>query len=316
MITQPDTSKVKVSAFCLTTNAIKNQFPFIESIKSFLPILDELIVVDGGSTDGTVEAIKAIGDSKIKIIQDDDTKWEDEWAYGRMGHNFNRGLQECTGDWAIKFDVDYILHEKKRDSIRVDLLRGLQNEVLCIAFTRLNFILSDRFFAKSKKTLAINKTECKKQGINLKYGLDIERWGWGFDFINANGLEHGINVGDMIRYRWNSIITSACVYNYDYVFMTEDVAKEARWRHDLAVHKQQEKEGRVQKEYVDTLRNDKNIAWDCYKKQCIANMGRALTAITIEQHPEIIIEKVKSITFEQQGCNSWGWFYRSYYYEI
>lgn len=293
---------IKISAFVLTTNSIKNQFPFIESIKSFLPVVDELIVIDGGSTDGTIESIKKINDNKIRIIQDDDTKWEKEWIYWRMGHNFNRGLQECIGDWVIKFDADYILYEKGIEKFRADCIFGSRKEKLSIAFTRLNFIYADRFYVKSKKTLAINKTRCKELGINLKYGFDLDKWGWGFDFINSKEHKNKIYFGDMLRESGNSFISSLLVYNYDYVFTTKEVVKEARKRHWIAEMKQ--------KDIVDNTNffDGRDLSWKHYKELCKGNLNRPQYQIELEKHPLIIQDKIKNITKEQQGCNCFNWF--------
>jgi hypothetical protein len=41
----------------------------LASIKSILPIVDEFIVVVCDSEDGTLELVKTINDSKIKIVQ-------------------------------------------------------------------------------------------------------------------------------------------------------------------------------------------------------------------------------------------------------
>ena len=309
------TNDIKISAFCLTTNAIQNEFPFIESIKSFLPIVDELIVVDGGSTDGTIEAIQQINDSKIRIINDEDVKWEKEWAYGRMGHNFNRGLQECTGDWVIKFDVDYILHEKGTIRFREDLANASKRERLTVAFTRMNFILADRFYVKSKKTLAINKTRCREVGINLKYGLDLKRWGWGFDFIDGTELKDKVNFGSMLREGGNSIVTGATVFNYDFCLASKDIVRESRWRHELAVNKQQLLAGLTTKEAVNNIRENKEVVWNLFKKNCLENLERFATPLEIEKHPEIIQDKIKNLSKDQQGYNCWGWTDTAKYYE-
>ncbi|KKL25875.1 hypothetical protein LCGC14_2400930, partial [marine sediment metagenome] len=90
------------------------------------PVVDELVVIDGGSKDETVEMIKAIGSSKIRIVSDEETWWGKEWTYAQMGKNFNRGFHECNGDMIIKFDVDYVLHEDahlsydKDKNLRID----------------------------------------------------------------------------------------------------------------------------------------------------------------------------------------------------
>ena len=58
---------MKISAFTYVRNGKTFGYPFIESIKSLLPIVDEYIVVVGDSSDGTREAVENIGNDKIKI---------------------------------------------------------------------------------------------------------------------------------------------------------------------------------------------------------------------------------------------------------
>lgn len=65
---------MKVSAFTYVRNGIAMEYPFIESIKSVLLLIDEFIVVVGDSTDGTRQAIENIQDGKIKIV---DTIWDE-----------------------------------------------------------------------------------------------------------------------------------------------------------------------------------------------------------------------------------------------
>lgn len=54
---------MRIAAFTYIRNGFSYQYPFVESIKSALPIVDEMIVVVGDSTDGTREAVEAIGSS-------------------------------------------------------------------------------------------------------------------------------------------------------------------------------------------------------------------------------------------------------------
>ena len=59
---------VKISGFSFVKNAVKLYYPVVESIRSALPLVDEFVIACGDSEDGTTELIKAIGDSKVKII--------------------------------------------------------------------------------------------------------------------------------------------------------------------------------------------------------------------------------------------------------
>ena len=51
---------VKVSGFTIVRNAIKLDFPVEASIRSLLPVCDEVVVNVGRSEDGTLELVRAI----------------------------------------------------------------------------------------------------------------------------------------------------------------------------------------------------------------------------------------------------------------
>ena len=87
----------------------------------------------------------------------------------------------------------------------------------------------------------------------------------------------------------------------------KEIAKESRWRHYLAVKKQQQLEGLITQEEVDSARKDKSFAWNKLRKQSIENLERFSTPLELEEHPLIIQSKVKSIKPNQQGYDSWGW---------
>jgi glycosyltransferase involved in cell wall biosynthesis len=107
---------MKVSGFTFLRNARNNGYPFIESICSLLPIVDEFICVIGQSEDSTLEEVQNINDPKIKIIQ---SAWNEKmtdrgFVYGqqKMIAQYN-----CTGDWAFYLEGDEVLHEEELETI-------------------------------------------------------------------------------------------------------------------------------------------------------------------------------------------------------
>ncbi|MFX6118741.1 hypothetical protein ABTE85_21000, partial [Acinetobacter baumannii] len=59
--------KMKIAGFTIIKNAVKNDYPIVEAIRSILPVVDEMIVLVGDSQDDTIGLIKAIDDKKIQI---------------------------------------------------------------------------------------------------------------------------------------------------------------------------------------------------------------------------------------------------------
>jgi hypothetical protein len=108
---------MKVSAFTFIKNGQLLGYPFIESIKSILPIVDEFIVNVGNSEDQTLSLVRSIQSEKISIIE---SKWNERmqdrgYVYGqqKMISQFN-----CTGDWAFYIEADEVYHEKDLEKIK------------------------------------------------------------------------------------------------------------------------------------------------------------------------------------------------------
>ena len=214
-----------------------------------------------------------------------------------MGHNFNRGLQECTGDWVIKFDTDYIVHEKGLTRFRDDCINGIKKKKLTISFTRLNYIYANRFYVKSKKTLAVNTKLCKEVGIDLRYGFDLDNWGWGFEFIDFKEHKHNINFGELLRRKGNYFVSTLAVHNYDNVFASKETIKEMRSRHWLAEEKQRAIVGGYEFNGIDN-------SWNDYIKLYKANLTKVQYPMELEKHPKIIQDKIRNIRQHQQGHNN------------
>ena len=108
---------MKVSGFTFIRNGTLLGYPYIESIKSILPIVDEFIVNVGNSDDDTLERIKGIGDPKIRII-------ESVWNENMTDRGFVYAQQtmialyNCTGDWAFYIQGDEVVHENDLPNIK------------------------------------------------------------------------------------------------------------------------------------------------------------------------------------------------------
>jgi len=127
---------MKVSAFTFIKNGQILGYPFLESIQSVLPIVDEFVINVGESEDDTLSIIQAINSPKIRIIE---SKWNDKmknsgYVYGqqKMIAQFN-----CTGDWLFYIEGDEVYHENDLEKIQNSMrlyLNDLNVEALVLDF--------------------------------------------------------------------------------------------------------------------------------------------------------------------------------------
>lgn len=118
---------MKVSGFTFIRNGEILGYPFVESIKSILPICDEFVVNVGKSEDRTLELVRDIGSSKIRIIE---SCWNEKmqvrgYVYGQQK---NIAQFNCTGDWAFYLEGDEVVHENDLDTIHASMQKYLNDD--------------------------------------------------------------------------------------------------------------------------------------------------------------------------------------------
>ena len=130
---------MKISAFTFIKNGQILGYPFIQSIQSILPIVDEFVINVGQSEDDTLALIQSINNPKIRIIQ---STWNDNmhdrgYVYGqqKMIAQFN-----CTGDWAFYIEGDEVYHEDDLNKIKASMQTHVDDpEVEALAFNFYHF---------------------------------------------------------------------------------------------------------------------------------------------------------------------------------
>ena len=101
--------KYKLSACTFIKNA-KAGFCLYESMASWLPFVDEFVVLDLGSTDGTLEVLHEIAgrNPKIKVHQGGFTR-NDASAFADV---MNQAISLCKGSNVLAYQSDEIPHER------------------------------------------------------------------------------------------------------------------------------------------------------------------------------------------------------------
>jgi glycosyltransferase involved in cell wall biosynthesis len=100
---------VPISGFTIVRNAIRLDFPVEASIRSLLPVCDEVVVNVGRSDDDTLELVKSIGDPKIRILE---TEWDLSRRNRMLGDETLRAMRACRHPWGIYIQADEVLHER------------------------------------------------------------------------------------------------------------------------------------------------------------------------------------------------------------
>lgn len=118
---------MKVSGFTIVRNAVEYDYPVVESIRSILPVCDEVVVAVGQGDDGTLALVQAI-DPKVRVIS---TLWDDSLREGGrvLAVETDKAFKAIAqdSDWAFYIQADEVVHEDDLSPIRDSMERNLND---------------------------------------------------------------------------------------------------------------------------------------------------------------------------------------------
>ncbi|MEM9545691.1 MAG: glycosyltransferase family 2 protein [Bacteroidota bacterium] len=155
---------IPISAVIITKNEVDRITP---CIKSLLPFINDIVVIDNGSTDGTVKKAKELG---ARVFQH-------EWL--GYGPTKNLGHTKAKNDWILSLDAD--------ESLSAELIQELKTlqlqEKMVYAMDRQNYYLGKKikhsgwspdwvFRIFNKRNVAWNKNLVHEK-LNIPDGFKI-----------------------------------------------------------------------------------------------------------------------------------------------
>lgn len=107
--------EVKITGIISVCDVIAGGYPFLEAILTIMPIVDEFLIADGGSKDGTCLWLERLKDvfPKVKLYR---ILWFKSDYWEGLDHSLNTLIGQASGDWIFESSGDNLWHEK-------DLLR-------------------------------------------------------------------------------------------------------------------------------------------------------------------------------------------------
>ena len=197
---------MKVCGFTIIRNGIIFDYPFLESIKSLLPIVDRMVINCGRGDDETLEVIKSLNSPKIEIIE---REWDMSMREGGrlLSYETNKAMELCDGDWGFYLQGDEVLHEDEYDLILSEMERGLKEDVEGISFRYIHFEASYDYY---------NPFRYRREIRVVRLGRDIISWGDAATFRHRDGSKLRV------------LKTKAHIYHYGWVKSPEKMLQKRR----------------------------------------------------------------------------------------
>ncbi len=159
-----------ISGFTLVRNGTRFDYPYIESLRSLLPLVDELVVNVGTGDDDTLERVRRFaaeeGAGKLVIFE---SRWPlDDPEKKRGGlilsEQTNLALERCRGDWRIYLQADEVLHETDREKLRSAIARASgRDEIEGLLFDYVHFYGSFDVVQESRASYR-REVRCVRRG--------------------------------------------------------------------------------------------------------------------------------------------------------
>lgn len=157
-----------ISGYTTTRDCNKHRYPWRQSIQSMLGFCDEVVVVDGGSTDGTWEELQEWQSSEPRLIVHQHVRdWTDKRFAVYDGAQKAVARSICSKEFCWQQDADEVVHENDYIKIR-QLVRNFPRQIDLVCLPMIEY-----------------------WGSTDKVRMDIFPWKWRLS-RNKENITHGI----------------------------------------------------------------------------------------------------------------------------
>lgn len=128
-----------VSGFSIVRAARELDYPVVESLRSMLPLVEEIVVVVHHGDEETREMLGGLDDPRLVMVE---TDWDEGPRGGgrTLARQTNLALARCRHPWALYLQADEVIHEEDYGLIRGALERyDGAREVDALSFRFLHF---------------------------------------------------------------------------------------------------------------------------------------------------------------------------------
>ena len=218
----------KISGFSLVRNGLQFDYPFLESWRSLLPVVDELVLNIGKSDDQSLAVATRFaeteGQGKVRIFE---TEWplndpEKKRSGLILSEQTNLALDQCKFDWCFYIQADEVLHEDDYPIIRRAVEHAGKN-VEAIVFDY-------RHFYSSYDVVQQTRSAYRREVRLVRKSAGARSVGDAQSFRKPNGD------------KLNGLLTPARIFHYGWV-RTPEAMKEKTFFMDQLYHGTQKKEG-------------------------------------------------------------------------
>lgn len=290
----------RLVGFLPITNPHTYNYPYLESIESHAMFLDHLCIIDGGSTDGSLDKIKkAFPNGSISIHHFEWKQGYRQWTWEQFAHTWNYGLaraKEHYPDYVVAVECDHVFHEDQAKEFRQRIKDNVKPDYRAMFVDKWVSSSWNRWLNKTKFAMLLNVGNFEDIG----YGID-PNWKAGQDLANPLRItnwesKYGLPQGAKIRHTVNRSVGSH-FYNYDKTFQTKEMIRELRnnanWAWNNSVL--------VKEKFMKTWSEEDTVG------DVIARMRErekvSVITMDIAKQPKVMQEKLQNITPDMLGYN-------------
>lgn len=282
----------KLSIFTLIGNIGNTpnywQYAFEEALRCYGELADEVIVVWGG--DGELKQTHP----EIKVIN---KPWPYDFHWSEIAKHFNAGYAACTGDWVLKMDIDYFIHENDFDTLREYLKLASKQNFPALSFPKFTVMNKEQGYEKVEVPFCINK---KMMGDQVAFGkaTDEDHNAWGYPIMKRGFDETtGLPTGPLLQ---QCRRTGIKLWNYDNSFRDKKITGE----HFLRFSKARKAAG-FNQEWGAT-EEEALYRFSVQMMSRLWKMNNSYVPLMDNSHPKWIKDRVKNLTPEQFMFNNWN----------